>query len=97
MGIVEALLTPFAKKYGKHIVLDGRYAARAENTVAATVARSCGVAALQIELSTLLRYLGGIMGRTPRSEVNPFPGIRLVDKLPAPQDAARGQVAHVLG
>lgn len=73
MDIIEQHLAPFAEKYAKHIVHDGRYAARDCNTVSATVARECGVAALQIELSTLLRFPGGIKGHTPPGERNPFP------------------------
>lgn len=72
MSAIESRLAPFAEKHGKQIVLDGAYAARGENTVAATVARECEIPALQVELSTLLRYPGGIVGHTPLGEANPF-------------------------
>ena len=92
MEIVESRLAPFAERYGKQIVFDGRYAARDENTVAATTARLCGVAALQVELSTLLRYPGGIMGRTPRGEPSPFSRSALSAELSARLNPDRAAV-----
>lgn len=82
-SIIENRLAPIAQKYGKQMTYDGRYAARDANTVCATVARLCGSAALQIELSTLLRFPGGIKGHTPSGERNPFPKPALASELSA--------------
>jgi len=81
--IIEDHLAPFAKKHGKPIVRDGHYAARDANTISATVAHLCGVAALQVELSTLLRFPGGIRGHRPAGERNPFPARALAPELSA--------------
>ena len=83
MGIIEARLAGVAEKHGKRIAFDGRYAARDENTVAATAARACRIAALQVELSTLLRFPGGLEGHTPPGEANPFPAASLSPELSA--------------
>ena len=82
-SIIRSRLANVAEKYGKQIAIDGRYAARDANTICATVARTCGIAALQIELSTLLRFPGGIYGRTPPGERNPFPHTALGAELSA--------------
>ena len=102
-GIIEDHVAPFARKHDKPIVCDGRYAAREENTLAATIARHCGVAALQIELSTLLRFPGGIKGHTPPGECNPFPKPALAPELsaranpdPAAVEAAIATLADIV-
>lgn len=81
--IIENRLAHVAEKYGKEIAVDGYYAAREPNTVSATIARACGIATLQIELSTLLRFPGGIIGHTPPGERNPFPKPALGPELSA--------------
>ncbi len=79
---------------GTAIVLDGHYAARGANTVATTVTQTCHIAALQIELSTVVRYPGGAHNHTPQGESSPFPGEALLpSSLPerTPDiDAVRG-------
>jgi len=81
--IIESRLASVAERHGKQIAVDGRFAARDANTVCATVARSCGIAALQVELSTLLRYPGGITGHTPPGEQNPFAPAAMAPELSA--------------
>lgn len=73
----------YTRKHGKEIAFEGRYAARGANTVSSTVARECGVAALQVELSTILRFPGGPAGHKPAGEKNPFPGSALEHELSA--------------
>ena len=92
-GIIESKLAPVAEKSGKEIAIDGYYAARDANTVSATVARSCGIAALQVELSTLLRYPGGIVGHKPSGERNPFPAAAIAPELSARANPDPGAVA----
>jgi hypothetical protein len=71
-GILCERVGPFADRYGKHLALDGRYAARRNTTIASTIARECGIACLQVELSTLLRFPGGPVGSLPPGEATPF-------------------------
>ncbi len=103
MRLIEGRLTPFADKHNKEIAFDGHYAARDANTVSATAARLCDVAALQIELSTLLRFPGGIQGHTPPGERNPFPKPALAPELsaranpdPAAVEAAIATLADIV-
>ena len=102
-GIMEERLSSFAEKLGKAIAVDGRYAARGPNTVCSTVARQCGVAALQVELSTWLRFPGGPRGHKPAGERSPFPADALASELsaranpdPAAVEAAVGAIADII-
>lgn len=55
----------WSERYGKPIVLNGRLGARSENTIAQTVARECGIPALQIEIATQMRVPMRFKGRIP--------------------------------
>ena len=65
-------LAPFLTRHGKEVALNGRHAARGHNTVANTVARTCGCAALQIELNSRFRVPSGEGGHVPKGEPIPF-------------------------
>ncbi len=73
--VVDSLrsrLQPWCERYGKPVVLNGQYGARGGNTVARTVARECGVPALQIEVATQLRVPARRGGHVPKGERIPF-------------------------
>ena len=76
-------LGEYCTRYGKPIVLNGQYAARGQNTVARTVARECGVPALQIEVATQLRVPTRRGDHTPAGEPVPFTGKQLPVELAA--------------
>ena len=102
-SIIEERLGPFARKHGKEIAVDERFASRGANTVSSTVARECGVAALQVELSTILRFPGGPAGHKPAGEKSPFSGSALERELsartnpdPAAVEAAIDALANII-
>ena len=70
--LFEKHVGPYAQAQGKPIVLNGRYAARGENSIASTVARECGIAVLQVELSTPYRVPFGRPARIPKDEPPAF-------------------------
>lgn len=70
--ILREELSPFLARYGKVVALNGRHAARGRNTVANTVARTCGCAALQVELNSRFRVPSGVGGHVPAGEPIPF-------------------------
>ena len=57
---------------GKTVGLNGRHGARGANTVAHAIARECGVAALQIEISSPFRVPIDAKGHVPPGEAIPF-------------------------
>lgn len=69
---LRAELDTWCKRFEKPIVLNGRLGARSQNTIAQTVARECGIAALQIEVATQLRVPARLAGHVPRGERIPF-------------------------
>ena len=75
--VLQAKLAPWSTQHGKPIVLNGRYGARGENTIARTVARQCGIPALQVEVATQLRVPARVRGHMPRGEKIPFTGKQL--------------------
>lgn len=69
--LLRQRLSPWADRYGKPIVLNGRLGARGENTIARTVARECGIPALQMEVATQMRVPARFNGRLPKGERPP--------------------------
>ncbi|MBO4353222.1 MAG: hypothetical protein J5818_07010 [Eggerthellaceae bacterium] len=70
-------LGAWATHFDKPIVLNGYYAARGQNTIARTVARECGIPALQIEVATQLRVPTRHGKGAPKGEPIPFSGEQL--------------------
>ena len=65
-------LAPFLERQDKSIALNHVHAARGPHTVSNAIARECGVAALQLEISTPFRVPRAIGGHTPKGERVPF-------------------------
>ena len=82
-GFLRGELAEYSERHDKPIVLNGRYAARSQNTVARTVARECGIPALQIEVATQLRVPTRRGDHTPEGEAVPFTGKQLPVELAA--------------
>ena len=78
-------------------MLNGQYAARGHNTVARTVARECGISALQIEVATQLRVPARHKGHTPKGEKVPFSGEQLPAELAARKVADPAAVESLIG
>ena len=74
-------LATWCELHDKPVVLNGHYGARHPNTVSRTVARECGVAALQIEAATQLRVPVLRAGRVPKGERIPFSSEQLPVEL----------------
>ncbi len=70
-------------KHGKTISLNARHAARGLNTVAHAISRECGIAALQIEISSDFRVPRVIKGHVPPGEDVPFTSDQLPVELVA--------------
>ena len=68
---------------GKTVALNARHAARGPNTVAHAIARECGVAALQIEISSPFRVPSDVKGHVPPGEAIPFTSDQLPVELAA--------------
>ena len=60
------------ERRGKTVGLNGRHGARGANTVARAIARECGVATLQIEISSPFRVPVDAKGHVPPGEAIPF-------------------------
>lgn len=71
------------EKRGKTVSLNARHAARSPNTVAHAIARECGIAALQVELSTPFRVPCHVEGHVPPGEEIPFTSSQLPVELEA--------------
>lgn len=69
-SLLRERLAPYLERYEKDVSLNGPHAARGENTVTRTVARECGIAALQVELNTRFRVPSGAGAHVP--EGNPL-------------------------
>ena len=74
-------LNAWTARFDKPIVLNGRYAARGQNTVARTVASECGIPALQIEVATQLRVPTRHGKGAPKGEPIPFTGKQLPEEI----------------
>lgn len=69
------------KRHSKTVGLNGRHAARGANTVANAIAHECGVAALQIEISSPFRVPIDAKGHVPPGESIPFTSEQLPVEL----------------
>lgn len=76
-------LNPWCVRFGKPIALNGRYGARGSNTVSQTVARECGIAALQIEVATQMRVPTRRHPGIPRDEPPAFTSGQLSREIEA--------------
>lgn len=65
----------------KTISLNVRHAARGRNTVTNTIARACGVVALQLEIATPFRVPCNVKGHVPAGETMPFTATQLPVEL----------------
>lgn len=68
---------------GKAVALNACHAARGRNTVANAISRECGVAALQIEISSPFRVPSAVKGAVPPDERIPFTNEELPVELAA--------------
>ena len=82
-ALFEERLTPYLAKYDKRIALNERYGARGGNTVTRTLARECGIAALQLEISSRFRVPSGRADHLPAGERMPFTPAQLGPELSA--------------
>lgn len=73
------------ERCGKTVGLNGRHAARGANTVARAIARECGVATLQFEMSSPFRVPVDAKGHVPPGEAIPFTS----DQLPIELEVRR--------
>ena len=96
-GLLRDELQAYSTRHDKPIVLNGQYAARGHNTVARTVARECGIPALQIEVATQLRVPARHKGHTPKGEKVPFSGEQLPAELAARKVADPAAVESLIG
>ena len=96
-GELRRALDTWCTRYGKPVTLNGRYAARGENTVTHTVATECGIAALQIEVATQLRVPARVEGHVPRGEKIPFTGEQLPVELAVRRKADPAAVLALIG
>ena len=80
-ALLSEKLAPFLEKQGKSVALNHVHAARGLNTVSNTIARECGIAALQLELATPFRVPRVIGGHTPKGERIPFTESQLPREL----------------
>jgi len=71
------------QRRGKAVGLNARHAARGPNTVANAIARECGIAALQIEISSPFRVPLNVKGHVPPGESVPFTNDQLPLELAA--------------
>lgn len=100
--LLRQRLAPWTERYGKPIVLNGRLGARGENTIARTVARECGIPALQVEVATQLRVPVRFNGRVPKGERPPkgeripFSGTQLPIEIAARQAADPAAVSALV-
>ena len=76
-SLLRDKLSTWTVRFDKPIVLNGRYAARGQNTVARTVASECSIPALQIEVATQLRVPTRHGKGAPKGEPIPFTGKQL--------------------
>lgn len=76
--ILQEELAPYLRRYDRAIALNGRHAARGENTVTRTVSRECGIAALQLEINSRFRVPSGAGTHVPKDDPMPFSA----DQLP---------------
>lgn len=71
-------LEDVSRRYAKTVALNPpRHGARGKNTVARTIARECGIAAMQVELATQVRLAGNRGMHVPEGDPLPFSGERL--------------------
>lgn len=82
-ALVRARLAPWCERFGKPVELNGYYGARNPQTIVQTVARECGVAALQIEVATQMRVPARKASRIPRNEPVPFTSSQLSVEITA--------------
>ena len=94
--LLRGELDPYCERHGKPVALNGKYAARGRNTVARTVARECGIPALQVEVATQLRVPVGRHGRMPEGEPVPFSGAQLPAELAARRAAEPAAVGALV-
>ena len=80
-------LGEWTTRFDKPIVLNGYYAARGQSTIARTVARECGIPALQIEVATQLRVPTRRGKGAPKGEPIPFSGKQLPVEIAARRTA----------
>ena len=71
------------ERHGKTVSLNARHAARGPNTVTHAIARQCGVAALQFEISSPFRVPIDAKGHVPPGEEIPFTSDQLPVELVA--------------
>ena len=65
-------LAEHLERHGKTIGLNGKHPARKQGTVTRSVARECGIVALQFELATPFRVPCVVHGHVPKGESVPF-------------------------
>ncbi len=104
--LLQDRLGDYLEKRGKVVGLNAHHAARRPSTVAHAVARECGIAALQIEISTPFRVPCYVEGHVPPGEAIPFTSGQLPVELEArrnPDPAcveatvrALAELAHIL-
>lgn len=100
--LLRQRLSPWTSRYGKPVVLNGRLGARGENTIARTVARECGVPALQLEAATQMRVPARFGRRAPqgeripKGERIPFSGAQLPIEIAARKAADPAAVSALV-